>query len=257
MLAVPFVLRRSIARAAVVAVMVMPAVGCDDRTPPPGPQAGPTTPSTPVGPSVSGLCPGEEQTISDPGLRSGGTLGGDVDGDGAEDSVALATDPSGDDGCRVFVVIEGSAGTGSAPLDGGLAFDLGLPRLRSLVDIDGRPGAEVVALATAGASTEFLAAFTWRDGGLERVRLDDPELPAPDLFPYGGSVSHLDAPDCADDDQVVLASAVARGDGYRVTRRYYGFDGARLVLQGESAERVSFDGIAGEPEFTGAPFSSC
>lgn len=186
-----------------------------------------------------------------------GRLAGDVDGDGSTDQVRLAVDPRARPGCRAFVVVRTAGGRLVAPIEErDLQTALGFPALDSLVGVDDRAGDEIVVRVTAGASTEFAGLFTIVDGELRRVRLDGPHG---SLFPSGGSAAHLEASNCGPDGQVVIATATARDGNYVVERRFYLFDGVRLVKNDSRTERhrVSPDELASLPEFRTPPFSLC
>ena len=137
-----------------------------------------------------------------------GSLEGDVDGNGASDVVSLLVNENGSRGCKAFVVVDTATEDLLAPIvDENIAFSLGFPTLNALVQIDDRPGKEVVVDVTAGASTSFAGIFSAGGDALERIRLESDALPYGDLFPYGGSVGHLEASDCAPDGGVVVSAA--------------------------------------------------
>lgn len=190
---------------------------------------------------------------------TGPRLPGDIDGDGRSERVSLLVDRAAAPGCRALVVVRDRDGIEAAPLDDGLiSFELGLPRLNSLVNIDSQEGFEVVVDVAAGASTAFVAVFSRSSGRLASVRL--PRLPnvPPGLFAHGGSVGHLDAVDCRE-DLVMVSSALAEGRGYSVTRRFLEPGPGRWRLRAALAEKSSVrpSQIARFEEFSAAPFSSC
>ena len=184
---------------------------------------------------------------------------GDIDGDGRSDHVSLFVDRTAEPGCRALVVVRDREGIDAAALDDGVvSFELGLPRLSSLADIDSEEGLEVVVDVALGASTAFVGVFSMASGRLESVRLPRlPNIPT-GLFAYGGSVGHLDAVDCRR-DLVMISRAVAQGRGYEVTRRFLEPRAARWRLRGSLTERSSIrpQHIARFEEFSAAPFSSC
>lgn len=202
-------------------------------------------------------CPGVKAAeISRP---PGPSSSGDIDGDGRPDRVYLVVDRTEEPGCRALVVVRGRASLAAAALDDGVvSFELGLPRLSSLVNIDSEEGLEVVVDVALGASTAFVGVFSMASGRLESVRLPRlPNIPT-GLFAHGGSVGHLDAVDCRR-DLVMISSAVAQGRGYAVTRRFVEPRGARWRLRASLTERSSIrpHHIARFEEFSAAPFSSC
>ena len=186
-------------------------------------------------------------------------LPGDIDGDGRSDRVSLFVDRTAEPGCRALVVVRDREGIEAAALDDGLiSFELGLPRVSSLADIDSEEGLEVVVDVAAGASTAFVGVFSMASGRLASVRLPRlPNIPT-GLFAHGGSVSHLDAVDCRR-ELVMISSAEAEGRGYAVTRRFLEPRPGRWRLKGSLTERSSIrpQQIARFEEFSAAPFSSC
>lgn len=193
-------------------------------------------------------------------VRSPGrSVPGDIDGDGRSDRVSLFVDPTAEPGCLALVVVRDRDGIDAAALDDGLiSFELGLPRVSSLVDIDFARGLEIVIDVAQGASTAFVGVFSMASGRLERVR--PPRLPniPTGLFAHGGSVAHLDAVDCRG-DLVMLSSALAEGRGYVVTRRFLEPRGTRWLLQRSLTERstISSQRIGRFEEFSAPPFASC
>jgi hypothetical protein len=136
------------------------------------------------------------------------------------------------------------------------------PSFNGLYQIDGRPGAEVVVLLAAGASTQFVGAFSAGGGIIERLATsttDEASSGSNDLFAFGGSVGHLEAVDCASNGRVVVSTAIPRGQRYQVTRNFYRPSGATLELVPSDDRRpvVSLEGIQDFPEFASSPFGSC
>jgi hypothetical protein len=189
----------------------------------------------------------------------GRSVSGDVEGDGRRERVYVVVDRTEEPGCRALLVVRGRASLAAVGVDEGVSsFELGLPRLNSLVDIDSEEGLEIVVDVAQGASTSFVAVFSMTSGTLERVR--PPRLPniPTGLFAHGGSVGHLDAVDCRG-DLVMVSSAMAQGRGYEVTRRFLQPQAAGWRLRRSLTERRSVrpQGIARFEEFSAPPFSSC
>lgn len=192
----------------------------------------------------------------------------DVDGDGKDDRVWLSSDLSAPPGCQNFLTVETETTAYWVATDSSeVASSLQTPRLNLVSDIDGEPGAEVIADLEAGASTQFLGIFKLTGTGLERVVVDG-KGPGPfagsgtDLLPYGGSVGHLEAVDCSDDGYVVMSAAVPAGDGadrYVVERRFFTMTTSALVLEKEQTEKRTVSGLKIDdfPEFAASPFGSC
>jgi hypothetical protein len=206
-------------------------------------------------------CPNEAEVTSDPSARIGGSLRGDVDGDGSTDDVSLAFDDTGALGCQAFLVVEGS-GEGAVlaieSFDPG--FGLPQPRLNTLAEIDTAPGNEVVVDLVAGASTQFVGLFTMTGGELARVEVEGGEFPTDDLFPYGGSVGHVDASDCAAAaGTIVISSATPRGDDYQVIRRFFSFQDStpRVELSSTKRDRVALEELGRYSEYRSSPFGGC
>jgi hypothetical protein len=206
-------------------------------------------------------CPNQAEVTSDPSARIGGSLRGDVDGDGGQDEVSLAFDQKAAQGCQAFLVVEGGDETHVLAIQSfDSAYGLPQPRLNALTDVDPVPGSEIVVDLVAGASTQFVGLFTLTGGALARVRIEDYVSPVADLFPYGGSVGHLEASNCADDTgMVVISTATPKGADYRVTRRFFRFEG--LTLRGEPSaterERVALEDLDRFPEYESSPFGGC
>jgi len=215
-------------------------------------------------------CENQVRAVTTVDNRLEDELTGDIDGNGSDDPVRIYLDRSSDAGCRAFVVVETEDVVASEPIweiggEGGLPQ----PRLNSLAQIDGRPGLEILVDEIAGASTQFVGAFTFMDGALERL---EPVEPAEDLwsgasdgvFPYGGSVGHVEAVDCVADGEIVVSvalpgetpSKVERGI-YTVTRRFFRVEGAELLATKTEEKEVRFDFGKTYPEFGSSPFGSC
>lgn len=227
-----------------MAAALLLLAACDERTGAPR-----TSPTPRTSPSLDLPCEEQAGALADPDVHE---LTGDVDGDGAPERVVIA---EAEAGCPPVVIVEGEGEAltltieeeGSGP---------GLPRLMGLVEIDGRPGAEIVAALVAGASTEFFGAYTVAEGALARLRIAGPGRFG-DLFPSGGSVGHLDATDCADGGRVVISSAEPLGDRYLVERRFYEVEEGVLRRAGRGDRLVAFDEVQAIPEFGSTPFGSC
>lgn len=256
------------------------AMSCSSGDPeekglPPGVVEGaPTVIVTTPGPSPTSSvttsdCPNESAIADDRARQVGPTSTADVDGDGVQDEVGLATDPAGPEGCATFVVVRiGGVTVTSAPVwEVGAEGGLPQPRIHGFTNIDGRPGAEVLIDEAAGASTQFVGAFVYIDEDLERITAKGglaPEGgPFDDLFPYGGSVGHIEAVDCTADG-IVVSTAVPSGGSagggsvvYEVERRLFTYDGAVLEEQETESEEVPIEDLDRFPEYSASPFGSC
>ena len=213
-------------------------------------------------------CPNEVSVREDGSLREPGRLQGDVDGDGASDTVYLALDPGAEPGCQAFVVAETAGGLRSAPVwEAGAEMSVGRPQLLGLAELNGAPGADVIVQELAGASSQFAGVLVVEDGSL--VRLTRPESdgetigPERHLFAYGGSVGHLEAVDCDGEGRIVTSVAVPDvrsgdvGDMYEVTREVLAAEGAALRVVDRERTRVAPTEVAELPEYRNSPFGSC
>jgi hypothetical protein len=251
----------SIALALVPAcVSSSPTAGPPETTSPSGGEATPSPTDGPTADTASG-CTNEAEVTSNPSARIGGSLHGDVDGDGTPDDVALAFDGTGKLGCQAFLVVEGSGESAVLAIESfNRAFGLPQPRLNTLAEVDTVPGSEVAVDLVAGASTQFIGLFTMTGGELARVEVEGDEFPTDDLFPYGGSVGHVEASDCAGaPGTIVISAATPRGDDYQVTRRFFRFRGSTPTVELTSTERdrVAFEELGRFPEYRSSPFGGC
>ena len=228
--------------------------------PSPAPSAT-VAPSSAPSAAVSGSCSNEAEVASNALDRVSGPLIADVDGDATPERIYLSMDPKGPPGCQAFVVISADSTRSTAIADWDPAGALSAPSLNEVVQIDRRPGAEIVINLAAGASTQFVGVYSVFGGSFERLATQDrgDSGAAADLFAFGGSVGHLEAVDCTADGAVVLSSAIPKGARYQVDRRFYIANGPSLSLQvaRNETEVVAAAGIDRFPEFAASPFRSC
>jgi hypothetical protein len=132
------------------------------------------------------------------------------------------------------------------------------------VDIDGGAGEEILVDEAAGASTQFVGAFIYSDDALQRVTvsggLDQASAAGTEnLFPYGGSVGHVEAVDCTSSGTVVVSTAMPGSSqgSYEIERRFYAFDGAVLKREDVESARVPIARLSRFPEYSSSPFGSC
>ena len=243
--------------------------GVTEGSPSVGLPTGPAS-ATPTAVATASTCPNEAAVVADPVKQLGGSRPADVDGDGRFDDVFIAADSAAPAECAAFVVARLSSGTTVAAPAWEIGRDGGLPqpRIHATVDVDGRPGSEILVDEAAGASTQFLGAYVFSEGDLVEVTVTG-TLPSSsvtgtsDLFAYGGSVGHLDAVDCVEEG-IVVSSATPSTDGdeqaegiYIVERHFFVFDGATLQREDVAKEKVPVDQLARLPEYGGTPFGSC
>ncbi len=231
---------------------------------------GATSPT--AGPSVTATtaaCANEAATAADAARRLGTSVQGDVNGDGTIETIALALDPAGAPECSAFVVVDLGTEIAAAPVwEAGPESGLPQPRINGLENIDGRAGDEILIDEAAGASTQFVGAFTFIDGDLKRITarggIAEGEVAGfENLFPYGGSVGHIDAVDCSGDGIVVSTATpssdqdeLARGI-YEVERRFFTLDDGTMEHDETQRSEVAVDELDRYPEFGSAPFGSC
>ena len=233
--------------------------GCSDDAPAPRGEgtASPSATNTSAEPSASPSVPCAG-AIAD-GERLEGFAEGDVDGDGRVDEVFLVRSESAEADCRNVLVVQGEGATYAASTDDPeMPSALPQPRINRLAHVDDDPGAEVIVDLQAGASTQFVGLFKVLDGRLERLRFQaDGGLG--DLFPYGGSVGHIEASNCSDDEgsHVVIAVATPRGPRYLVERTFYRIEGAALVETRRDEERLPVEALTQEHDYVTSPFGSC
>lgn len=214
-------------------------------------------------------CPDQQESVAE-GERLDSETIADADGDGTEDAIYLVRDETADQGCRAFLVVATQGAdrvVASEPVwRAGAQGTLPEPLIHSVVQIDGERGVEILVDELVGASTRFVGAFALDGDQLERIAPSDPVADfwsgAEDfLFPYGGSVGHIEGADCAEDHDVVVSVALPAGPSagtYAVARRFFDLEGAELV-QRDLARTVatSDDVFEGFPEFRASPFGSC
>jgi hypothetical protein len=254
-----------------VVLLAAIALSCSGEDPEPQPTPAVSVTASPTPSPVESeqpedlACADQLATVLDPASRPAGEeRAGDVDGDGTEDNVWLAEVADGSAGCRFFVGADLASGTAAVPTErDGVGFSRP-PRLNSLVDVDGDGGAEIVVDLEGGASTQFVGLFQYTDGSLVPVEIEN-DATGSGLMPYGGSVGHLEASDCAPSDgeeeaDVVISTAVPKGDRYEVTRTFYVLSDGFLSVEGvPQISTAAVDQVVGGrfPEYRSSPFGSC
>jgi hypothetical protein len=254
-----------------VLACVLVVFACTDDPGPPtdGDDGGATTVMDP-----EAACTNEAGVVDSAEVPAEGVLTGDIDGDDTEDTIYLATDSAATDaaadaGCRSFLIATTETTIYSAPVDPSGNPRATEPSLNSLIQLDFEPGREIVVNLEAGASTQFVGVFKVTAEGIERITLDGrgpgpfaQELARDNLFPFGGSVGHLEAVDCLNPGLIVMSAAIPMGDSadrYEVERRFFRLDGTVLKLHPESTEVHEVEGLTVDRfrEFAGSPFLSC
>ena len=266
-------------RGVAVLVAAVAALGaCSDPAPEPEPSPAPvdTVVTSPVvsetaSPTVAAdaECENAAAVAADPIRRTNAPVRVDVDGDGIPENVLIALDPTAPVGCQAFLVVQILDVVYSASIwEAGPQSGLTEPSIHSFADINGEPGAEILVVEAAGASTQFVGAFVLTDTALERITFDgasDSSVPeAGDLFPYGGSVGHLEGVDCTDEGTIVVSSAVPgsteedlEGGVYNVERTFYRLEGEELHEESNTRDQVRIQRLEQFPEFAAGPFGSC
>lgn len=184
-----------------------------------------------------------------------------MDGDGSDDVVFVVRDDQGPAGCQTFVVAETAAGRLSVPAEEpDVSYALQAPRVNSLVEVDDRAGAEILVDLEQGASTQFLGMFTVVDGNLERVVIGGGSAYG-NLFPYGGSVGHIEASNCTKEAgaELLIAMATPNAADYTIRRVLYDMRGATLkpLPLGEQPPVATGSDVEGSEGFDSSPFGAC
>ncbi|HEV8682663.1 MAG TPA: DPP IV N-terminal domain-containing protein [Actinomycetota bacterium] len=214
-------------------------------------------------------CLSEEEAASDPTLRKPGSLRGDVDGDGLEDEVSVAIDPQSQElTCRYFLVVETDAATRATRID--LTYVEGtndeLVAVQSLADINGRGGLEIFVHLQSGVATEFGQIYAMSGGSLTVLVARGPDDAEKVLFSYAGSLSGISALGCAGKAGMLVASVAYPAEDektWTVERAFYQpVDDSVMESTGSirdelTAEEIQSGGLAGFPEFEGAPLDDC
>lgn len=243
----------------------VPEVGTSEPTPS-ATVAETVTPSPTEEVAQEPLCPNQAETVADESLRGEGRLTGELDEDGVPDVVSTAVDQTGEPGCQAFLVVESDGDIRSTPIEvTEIPFTMGFPRLIALPLINEQPGAEIVVGVGAGASTQFAAAYTAVDGQIVPVLREGAANLEQSLLPFGGSVGHQDAFDCAPEagpGAIVISTAAPVGAGARFSyeRRFFLpaepdlFVEDPSLLQEGTIRTQRLDSLH---EFPNAPFGSC
>jgi hypothetical protein len=245
----------------VVVLAILVAGACTDAPRRARPQSTPA-PSRPEGAALP-QCDNRVDVLSKAAPRESGRISADLDGRGGSELAWITVTRTAHDDCRAWLVVEGSAGRIAAPIAGTDPFalaSLGLPALNGAVTIDRQPGTEILVDVTAGASTTFVGVFAVHRESVVRIAVVGRGAPPGNLFPYGGSVGHLDAVDCAGEGSVVATRAQAGARRYLVSRHYFAATGsvwrARPALTKRA--RARFAELESRwPEFGSSPFLSC
>jgi hypothetical protein len=127
--------------------------------------------------------------------------------------------------------------------------------LNGLASLGAGPTLHIVVTTWQGASTQFARLFAVRGGRIVPVATGT----ADNTLPYEGSVTHLDAVDCAPGGLVVASGWFARGRGFGFFRHFYRVAADRLVpVRNESGTSGSPSPIGRLREFhEPQPFPSC
>lgn len=206
-------------------------------------------------------CPNAAAAV-EAGNVVGGEVRGDLDGDGApDDEVFLVTDVSGAPDCRNFLVAMVGEEHLIAPTnEEDVQYALQIPRIHAIVQIDGEGAEEILVDLEQGASTQFIGIFTIVGDRLERVVVQE-NSDFGNLFPYGGSVGHVEASNCTDAAGADVAVAVATSNttDYTVRYRLYDMVGARLepLPRQEQAPIQTVKNPTLLEEFATSPFGEC
>lgn len=184
-------------------------------------------------------------------------LRGDVNGDGVPDRVALVRLRRGESRCGAFLVVRAGGRTLTHALRTTPSSPL-VPSLNGLAALGSRPGLAIVVTTWEGASTAFARVFAVREGRVFAFATRTPD----GTFPYEGSVTHIDAIDCA--GPLVVASGWflrgTTGHSFGFFRHFYrvGTDRFQLVRSESGTSRSPFPPRRRLREFMEPqPFPSC
>ncbi len=136
-------------------------------------------------------------------------LRGDVDGDGAPDTVALVRLLRAPERCGAFLVVRTRSHTLTRPFARPPVPDV--PTMNGLAALGAQTGLHIIVTTWHGASTGFARVFAVRGDRIAPVETGTPD----DTFAYEGSVTHIDAVDCVSDGLVVASGWFFRGTGRR------------------------------------------
>jgi hypothetical protein len=146
---------------------------------------------------------------------------GDVDGDGAVDTVTVTP--------TLVSVRLTRGGVVSAPV---VESDLPQPALSGLFDVDGDGRAEVFVETARGASTAFVQLYRYDGRVLQEVTYDGGRQ----RFGIGGSVTHGEGFSCPGDGRLLVGQAETfNGSAYTVRTRTYRLEDSVLRLVGETS----------------------
>ena len=243
-----------LAAAAVLAVLgVMSVVdfGGQETTPPASP---------PTAVHTSGTCEREEALITR--ALDNSRVTADVDGDGAADLVATATDDTAAPNCRAFVGVRTADGatystvlaTSAVPPPGMPAEVVGVPDL----GMDGR--ADLVVDTRFMADSALSQLFTWTEDGLVRVPV--PATNDGNVTVEGGGVTSPLAAGCTADGSLVtsVANTAEQGRAYEVIRQTYPVVGDPLTFgsPGSTTDQVPAEQLPQLfPEYSPDRFMPC
>jgi hypothetical protein len=252
----PEVVPTRVARAA-LSICLLLLVSCEGGAPAPSVEESRTDQS----PESVSSCPNQDPTAAEASNEIGRERV-DVTGDGSRDEVALYFDRRGEPGCEAFLSVATEEAETLGPVwEIGDTGALTQPSLFGFVELDGAAPAEIILIEAAGASTQFAALYAPGADGFTRI-----DLPGSDngLFPFGGSVGHIDAVGCAGDDELVVLQATpgdthadAERQVYEVTRRSYRLEGTTLEEVDVERDAVPLARFDRYPELAGGPFGTC
>jgi hypothetical protein len=206
---------------------------------------------------VAPTCDGSETAATY--RTKGRALIGDLDADGSGDRVTLRVDKTRPALCRHLLVVELANDKTSVARVPPLPWPGTDPQLLLLVEIDGRPGLELVIAMSPAAVYRPGAVFALRRGALVRMRLEPASVPA--LFPlYDEFPSGVDCAGPAG-TIVVTQSRIAAGGDARldITRSFYRAAGTRFSRVRDEHVQVDVGSEAQRrwPEVRGDPFIRC
>jgi hypothetical protein len=190
-----------------------------------------------------------------------GSARGDVDGDRVGDRVWIGRMGGRSAPCRWFLFAQSEARLRATPLrQGGLEANWGssdvFPKLRRLVGLDRRPGAEILVALDGGASTTAYGVFSVRGSRLTRFRV--PRAEFPNAFYDGGSGNRFAQFGCLNRGVLAQAQFGQEGNRFSGSREIYLLSGSNFQFVTTRRYReIPYAALKRFPELSARRFARC